>query len=54
MNLLVATDVAEEGLDVQGCSAVLRFDLPKTPSSLVQSRGRARQHGSSFIVLLER
>ncbi|KAG0553607.1 hypothetical protein KC19_12G024900 [Ceratodon purpureus] len=54
VNLLVATDVAEEGIDVQTCSEVIRFSLPKTVRSNIQSRGRARRHGSTYIVFLER
>ncbi|KAJ7535983.1 hypothetical protein O6H91_12G052400 [Diphasiastrum complanatum] len=54
VNLLVATSVAEEGLDVQGCNSVIRFDLPKTVCSYIQSRGRARRPGSDYIFFLER
>ncbi|XP_057839229.2 endoribonuclease Dicer homolog 3b isoform X2 [Cryptomeria japonica] len=53
INVLVATDVVEEGIDVQGCRCVIRFDLPKTVRSFIQSRGRARQSGSYFILLVE-
>lgn len=52
--LLFATDVVEEGIDVPNCSTVIRFDIPKTVRSNVQSRGRARQSGSQFIIMLER
>ncbi|KAI9112330.1 hypothetical protein K1719_016853 [Acacia pycnantha] len=54
VNLLFATDVVEEGIHVANCSCVIRFDLPKTVRSYVQSRGRARQNNSQFIVMLER
>ncbi|KAH9804978.1 Endoribonuclease Dicer [Citrus sinensis] len=54
VNLLFATDVIEEGMHVPNCSYVIRFDLPKTVSSYIQSRGRARQHNSQFILMLER
>ncbi|KAG6677776.1 endoribonuclease Dicer homolog 3a isoform X1 [Carya illinoinensis] len=54
VNLLFATDVVEEGIHVPNCSCVIRFDLPKTVRSYVQSRGRARQNNSQFIVMLER
>lgn len=54
MKLLVATDIVEEGIDVQSCSCVIRFDLPKTVRSFIQSRGRARQRKSNFILLVER
>ncbi|KAK3027516.1 hypothetical protein RJ639_040231, partial [Escallonia herrerae] len=39
VNLLFATDVVEEGIHVPNCSSVIRFDLPKTVRSYVQSRG---------------
>ncbi|XVF48783.1 hypothetical protein PTKIN_Ptkin03bG0216400 [Pterospermum kingtungense] len=54
VNLLFATDVVEEGIHVPNCSCVIRFDLPKTVRSYVQSRGRARQSNSQFIMMLER
>ncbi|KAL0915263.1 hypothetical protein M5K25_015666 [Dendrobium thyrsiflorum] len=54
VNLLVATNVAEEGLDIQTCCLVIRFDLPQTVASFIQSRGRARMQKSEFIFLLER
>ncbi|XP_050938034.1 endoribonuclease Dicer homolog 3a isoform X2 [Cucumis melo] len=54
LNLLFSTDVVEEGLHVPNCSFVVRFDLPKTVRSYVQSRGRARQNNSQYILLLER
>lgn len=54
VNLLFTTDVAEEGIDVGNCSYVIRFDLPKTVRSYVQSRGRARRNNSRYILMLER
>ncbi|KAK9131441.1 hypothetical protein Sjap_011928 [Stephania japonica] len=54
VNMLFTTDVAEEGIHVPNCSCVIRFDLPKTVRSYVQSRGRARQNGSQFVLMLER
>ncbi|KAK7410183.1 hypothetical protein VNO78_00768 [Psophocarpus tetragonolobus] len=54
VNLLFTTDVLEEGIHVPNCSCVIRFDLPKTVRSYVQSRGRSRQANSQFIVMLER
>lgn len=53
-NLLVATNVAEEGLDIQTCCLVVRFDLPNTVASFIQSRGRARMQESGYIFLVER
>nr|CAD1831898.1 unnamed protein product [Ananas comosus var. bracteatus] len=54
VNLLVATNVAEEGLDIQTCCLVVRFDLPQTVASFIQSRGRARMMKSKYIFLVER
>ncbi|XP_063947004.1 endoribonuclease Dicer homolog 3a-like isoform X1 [Daucus carota subsp. sativus] len=54
VNLLFTTDVVEEGIDVPNCSTVIRFDLPTTVRSYVQSRGRARQDNSQYLMMLER
>ena len=50
-SILVATNVAEEGMDIPAANAVVHFDPVQTPVSLVQSRGRARQQDSSFVVM---
>ncbi|KAL6221580.1 hypothetical protein ACLB2K_004976 [Fragaria x ananassa] len=52
LNLLVATKVGEEGLDIQTCSLVIRFDLPETVASFIQSRGRARMPQSEYVFLV--
>lgn len=52
LNLLVATKVGEEGLDIQTCGLVIRFDLPETVSSFIQSRGRARMPESEYVFLV--
>ncbi|KAG0373178.1 Dicer-like protein 1 [Mortierella sp. AD032] len=51
-NLLVATDVAEEGLDIDRCRLVIRFDVKNTVISHIQSRGRARDPNSEYIIML--
>jgi superfamily II DNA/RNA helicase len=53
-NLLVATNAAEEGMDIPEANAVVRFDPISTAVSLVQGRGRAREAHSDFVVLDER
>ncbi|KAJ2790862.1 Dicer-like protein 1, partial [Coemansia linderi] len=52
LNLIFATQVAEEGVDIQPCNVVIRFDMPNTATSLIQSRGRARMSNSQFIVMV--
>ncbi|KAL1189126.1 Dicer-like protein 4 [Cardamine amara subsp. amara] len=53
LNLLVATKVGEEGLDIQTCCLVIRFDLPETVTSFIQSRGRARMPQSEYAFLVD-
>ncbi|KAL0955017.1 hypothetical protein HGRIS_003938 [Hohenbuehelia grisea] len=48
-NLLISTSVAEEGIDIQGCGCVIRWDPPPNMVSWVQSRGRARRERSTFV-----
>lgn len=50
-NVLVATNVLEEGIDVRHCNIVIMFDGVQTFRSYVQSRGRARMRGSEYIIL---
>lgn len=52
-NLIVATSVLEEGIDVSSCQTILCFDPPSNLVSFVQRRGRARKKGSKYIVLLK-
>jgi hypothetical protein len=44
--VLVATDVAAEGLDLQRAERVIHYDLPWTPARLEQREGRARRAGA--------
>ncbi|XP_030546666.1 dicer-like protein 4 [Rhodamnia argentea] len=53
LNLLVATKVGEEGLDIQTCCLVIRFDPPETVASFIQSRGRARMPQSEYAFLVD-
>ena len=52
-NLIVSTSVAEEGIDIQACGSVVRFDVPPNVVSWAQSRGRARRKRSSFVIMLD-
>lgn len=50
-NLIVATDVLEEGIDISACSVVICYDKPANVKSFVQRRGRARRKESTFAIL---
>ncbi|KAK7677717.1 hypothetical protein QCA50_019269 [Cerrena zonata] len=49
-NLIVSTSVAEEGIDIQACGSVIRFDPPQNMVSWAQSRGRARRKKSTYVL----
>lgn len=51
LNLIVATDVLEEGLDVSSCSLVICYDKPANLKSFVQRRGRARHQQSTYAIM---
>ena len=52
--MLLATVMAEEGMDIPEANCVIRFDAMVHSVSMVQGRGRARHAKSSMIVLSER
>ncbi|UYV74239.1 DICER1 [Cordylochernes scorpioides] len=52
-NILIATSVIEEGMDVHTCNLVIRFDPPRDFRSYVQSRGRARAKKATYILLID-
>lgn len=54
INLLIATSVVEEGLDIPHCNLVVRFDLPNDIRAFIQSKGRARSSTSQFILLVDK
>ncbi|KAK5078536.1 Dicer-like protein 1 [Lithohypha guttulata] len=53
INLVFATSVADEGLDIPQCNLCVRFDLCKTTIQYMQSKGRARMKGSIFAHMVE-
>ncbi|KAL6144277.1 hypothetical protein ACLB2K_054972 [Fragaria x ananassa] len=53
VNIIVATSILEEGLDVQSCNLVIRFDPCSTVCSFIQSKGRARMENSDYVLMVE-
>ncbi|KAI5928036.1 RNase3 domain-containing protein [Camillea tinctor] len=53
LNLLIATSVLEEGIDVPACNLVACFDHPANLKSFIQRRGRARMRESKLMLLLD-
>ncbi|KAI1293352.1 RNase3 domain-containing protein [Xylaria venustula] len=53
LNLLIATSVAEEGIDVPACNLVICFNPPANLKSFIQRRGRARMERSRIVLLSE-
>ncbi|KAL7881892.1 hypothetical protein AOLI_G00087410 [Acnodon oligacanthus] len=53
INLLIATTVAEEGLDIAECNFVIRYGLVTNEIAMIQARGRGRAEDSSYTVVEE-
>lgn len=51
VRVLVATDIAARGIDVEGVSHVINFDLPNVPETYVHRIGRTARAGASGIAL---
>ncbi|NXG51927.1 IFIH1 protein, partial [Psilopogon haemacephalus] len=51
VNLLIATTVAEEGLDIKECNIVIRYGLVTNEIAMMQARGRARAAESTYALV---
>eukprot|EP00039_Didymoeca_costata_P023089 m.5938 g.5938 ORF g.5938 m.5938 type:complete len:654 (-) comp3445_c0_seq1:1188-3149(-) len=51
INVLIATSVAEEGVDIPSCNLVMRTEIPRTIVSNIQARGRARYKDADYELL---
>lgn len=47
VQVLVATDVAQRGLDIEGISHVVNYDVPRDPEAYVHRIGRTGRAGAS-------
>jgi ATP-dependent RNA helicase RhlE len=51
LRILVATDIAARGIDVDGISHVVNYDLPNVPESYVHRIGRTARAGATGIAI---
>ena len=51
VNILVATDIAARGIDIDEVSHVVNFDMPNVPESYVHRIGRTARAGSDGIAI---
>lgn len=52
LNVVVATSVVEEGIDIPACCSIVCFSPPQNLVSFVQRRGRARKRSSTYVIML--
>ncbi|XP_054159182.1 endoribonuclease Dicer-like [Oppia nitens] len=51
LNLIIATSVLEEGLDIRKCNVVIRYDRLNTFREYLQSKGRARAENACYYMM---
>ena len=50
-NLVLATSVLEEGIDISACNIVICFEKPPNLKAFIQRRGRARKSQSKYVLM---
>lgn len=50
-NVLIATDIAARGIDIQGISHVINYELPNVPEQYVHRIGRTARAGKSGMAI---
>src|SRR5690606_33231901 len=50
--LLIATEAAAEGVNLQYCNLVVNYDLPWNPQRIEQRIGRCHRYGQQFDVVV--
>lgn len=50
--IMIATEAAAEGLNLQFCSLVINYDLPWNPQRIEQRIGRCHRYGQKFDVVV--
>lgn len=51
-DIMIATEAAAEGLNLQFCSLVINYDLPWNPQRIEQRIGRCHRYGQKFDVVV--
>ncbi|MEJ2250045.1 MAG: helicase-related protein, partial [Candidatus Lokiarchaeota archaeon] len=51
-NILVSTNVGEEGLDVAECDLVIFYDVVASEIRLIQRKGRTARHRKGMVIIL--
>uniref|UniRef100_A0A0K0EYE4 Endoribonuclease dcr-1 (inferred by orthology to a C. elegans protein) n=1 Tax=Strongyloides venezuelensis TaxID=75913 RepID=A0A0K0EYE4_STRVS len=54
LNVLISTDVLEEGIDIRQCNLVIRYQFPRNFRSYVQGRGRVRHKEGLYLLLSDK
>jgi len=51
-NIMIATEAAAEGVNLQFCSLVINYDLPWNPQRIEQRIGRCHRYGQKYDVVV--